>query len=592
MFCRCCALAWLMTAFAGQCPALGITQPTATTVVVAGDDYASEQLSNPWDMSDTGDIALDESFNVISQSFSGGLFSGTTTVGGDNELFPLFMGFGSSINSSRGYNHPIDTSRYRYLTIKLRETRASANTEVANITFLQSDSFSYNNGACGFTSNLPIAASAAPAWVIHTFDMVTSHQANSTCPHNWLDFPTVAGIRLNPALDGSSPFQGVRVDIDWIRLTSVAAADAKTTVQWTDSGYAGTYSVTINETGANATSLLLGSGIGGTSFVADLSTLTPGQYTVTVSRDVGGTSATSQMFRINSPPQVALTAPDVHGDQTRNFAASVLGNPWGPLTASDFTLVNNFTNVSYSSPVGSFYGRPTSADPQWFMNLANQAIDTKLYRSLCFTLKDFGPRLVGIGSVARFFWGQKTTGNLSISQDIPLNSGLNEYCVADIAAVPIEPQSVGGPWTGTQTEFRLDPHEFPVSAACMSTPSPANCHDVQLDSVVLSPFAEANPGYTFKWNLSDADDGTVNLGLYLDADTNPSNGNELLIHAASVSSTNGQFVWPGSGSVNYGTYQAFVIADDGKNAVTQYATGPIIIGPSDGIFRNGFDLLP
>ena len=584
-------LALLLLLAASDCAALGVTQPTASTVVVAGDDYATQVLGNAWDMNASAtkadeDIATDESGNVTNQTFSGGLFSASTTTG-DNNVFPLFMGYSGSINSSRGYAHPVDTAHYRNFTVKFRATRPTPNTEVAYVSFYQSDTSSYNNGTYGETNFLAVPASQ---FIIYTFDLVAN---NDNLHHHWTDFPTVQGIRFNPALDNNSPFASVQFDIDWMRLTPAAAAGDKTNVQWTDSGYSGTYTISANETSTNAASVVLASGVSGTNYAADLTILPPGQYTVTVTRDVGGTAASSAAFRINSPPQVALTAPDVHGDQTRNFAATVVGNPWGPIDAGDFILINNFSNIVYNNPAGTFYGRPTNADPQWFMNLANQAIDTSLYRSFCFTMKDFGQRSIGLGSVARFFWGQKTTGNLTISQDIPLFSGgPNEYCFADVAAIPVEAQSLGGPWTGTQTEFRLDPIEFSVSAACTSTPSPANCHDIDLVSAVLSPFAQANPGYTFKWNLADADDANVALSLYLDRDTTFGNSNELLIYNANVPSSNGQFVWSGSTSVNYGTYHAYIVADDGRNRVGQYSTGPIIVGARDGIFRNGFDAVP
>ena len=567
--------------------ALTVTQPTATTVVAAGDEYASEQLSNPWDMNDTADIDTDDSVNVTSQTFFDGIFSAATTAGSDNQIFPLFGGFVDSINSSRGYLHPVDTARYRYFTIKMRATRPTANTEVAYLGYFAAN---YTTGACGQTG---FAALPSSTWTIITFDLVANNAPNSNCGHQWQDFP-VGTLRFNPALDNNSPFKSVSFDIDWIRLTAPAANGDKTSVQWTDSGFGGTYTVTLNETGNNAVSVLLKSGISGTSYQADLTPFPAGQYTLTVSRDGDpATSDVSGAFRINATPMIAVNAPDFHGDQTKNFATTVVGNAWGPINATDFAVnptATNWKNVSYTTPTGSFYGRPTNGDPQWYMNLGNHAIDTSLYRSLCFTLKDFGQRSVGLGSVARFFWGQKTDGKLTISQDIPLSSGgPNEYCVPDIAAAPIEPTSLAGPWTGTQTLFRLDPHEFPVSSACTNTPTAANCHDVELDSVVLSPFAQADPGFAFKWNLSDSDDANVNLNLYLDPDTTFGNGNEVLIYSAIVPTSVHEYDWPGSGSVNYGTYHAYLVADDGKNSVGQYSTGPIIIGKQDGIFRDGFE---
>ena len=338
------------------------------------------------------------------------------------------------------------------------------------------------------------------------------------------------------------------------------------------------------------TTLLLGT-VAGTSYVADLSQLPPGQYQIVVTRTDNSASALSQTFRINSPPEVELTSPNVRGDQSRNFAKTVVGNPWGPMDAADFSMIPDFWDISYAGQV--FYGQPKNADPQWYMNLANNTIDTDLYRSLCFTMEDFGARLIGTGSVARFFWGDRITGALTTSQDIPLYTGLNEYCFADIAAVPVEANPAGGAWSGGKTLFRLDPHEFTPTPACMANTdqSPSDCHAVELDSVVLSPFFMASPGFTFTWTLSDNDssDTTAHVTLALDTDQ-VVNGNEIVLYDAIVTTANGQFVWPGSGSVNYGTYNVLITASDGRNSVTQYATGPLLVGPRDGIFRNGFDV--
>ena len=117
------------------------------------------------------------------------------------------------------------------------------------------------------------------------------------------------------------------------------------------------------------------------------------------------------------------------------------------------------------------------------------------------------------------------------------------------------------------------------------------CHDVRLDSVTLSPFAQANPGYTFTWTFVDPDDAADTVDVYLDPDTTPGNGNETLI-ARGLPASNGQYVWPGSNSVNYGNYHALIVATDGKNIVNQYGGGVIIVGARDGIFRDGFDPLP
>lgn len=563
--------------------ALSVTQPTSSTVVPAGDDYATQVLGNAWDMKDAVDIDTEESLNVTNQSFSGGVFSGLTTAANAN-VYPLFEGYLDSINLSRGANFPVDTSHYRYFTVKMEATQPGAPVEFSRLVFYQVNG-TYGLGVYHALPN--------NAYFIFTNDMYT--QIDGTSPNTWTQFPQVTGLRVDPATPGGAFTTGSQFSIAWLRLTAPATNAQKTSVTWTDSGYSGTYNISANDSGG--TSLTLGS-TNGTSYAADLTFLPPGAYTITVARSDGSATANSAIFHINTPPQIAITAPSVSGDLSQDFATIVVSNPWGPIDANDFLPslgVRNFTNVSYTNPIGTFYGRPVNNDPGWWFNLGGHTLDAGKYRSLCFALEVFGPRSIGFGSVARFFWGNNTA-QVTTSLPIPLDDNANDtvvgkYCMADIATYLPDPTSpIYGNWTGLQSVFRIDPDEFTPPNGCSTADT---CHDVRLDSVTLSPFAQANPGYTFQWTLADADNATDTLALYLDPDKNPLSGNEILIYSASTpTGRSGSYTWPGSNSVNYGTYNVLVVADDGINPVSQYAGGPLIVGARDGIFRNGFDALP
>ncbi|QBB71849.1 hypothetical protein ELE36_16630 [Pseudolysobacter antarcticus] len=561
--------------------ALSVTQPSAATVIAAGDDYATQVLGNAWDMSDAVDIDTEESGLMSSQVFSAGIFSGATTGNGAS-IYPLFMGYSGSINLSRGANFPIATSHYRYVTIKLRVHSASQN---VNLYFLLEPN-SYSTGTYGASHYFPLVANQ---WTTVTIDMINDVYPAPTSGIQWTDQASITGLRIDPA-NGT----GVSYDIDWIRLTAPATTAQKTSVQWTDSGYTGTYKIEALDIGSAPVSYTLAAAASGTSYLADTTFLAPGQYQIKVTRNGDSTTASSATFRINNPAQIALTSPSVRGEQAQNFASVVVGNSWGPppsggvFSATDFLSIVNFSNVSYTNPAGTFSARPTNNDPNLRLNQGGHTIDPTLYRSLCFTMQVSGARNVGLGSVARFFWSSNGT-NLTTSGPIVLDTGLSEYCMADLATVQLD-NTAGGTWlAGSKILLRLDPHEFPVSSACTSTPTPASCYDVQLNSVVLSPFAQANPGYTFTWNLADADNTSATLNLYLDPDNTPGNGNEIAIGSVAANNGNGQLVWPGSSAIQYGTYHVLVVADDGVNSVSQYAGGVIVIGARDGIFRNGFE---
>lgn len=579
---------WIAVIAASAMPvasaALTVTQPTAATVVAAGDDFATQVLGNAWDMKDSIDIDTEESLNVTSQSFVGGVFSGLTTAA-DANLYPLFEGQLNSINLSRGANFPVDTSHYRYFTVKMKATQPGAPKEYSRLVFYQV------NGTFGLGLYHALPNNA---YIIFTNDMYT--QIDGTSPHTWLQFPQVTGLRLDPATPGGAFTTGSQFSIAWVRLTAPATAAQTTTVAWTDSGYTGSYNISANDAGG--TSLTLASNVSGASYVADLSRLPPGAYTITVARSNNSATAASASFHINTPPQIAISQPSASGDLTQDFAKTVVGNPWGPIDANDFLPsigIRNFNNVSYNNPVDSFYGRPINNDPGWWFYRGSNAIDAGKYRSVCYAFEVFGPRNIGAGSVARIFWGSGTA-QVTTSLPIPVDDNANDtlvghYCIADLAAYPPDPKAtIYGPWAGMQSVFRLDPDEFTPPSGCSTADT---CHDVRLDSVTLSPFALANPGYTFNWTFNPDPDSTGDtVDVYLDPDATPTNGNE--IYLGSTTASTGSFAWAGScaGALTYGPWHVLMVASDGINPVSQYAGGPVLVARYDGIFRNGFESIP
>lgn len=572
--------------------ALGVNLPNATTVVPAGDDFATQVLGNPWDMGDSTDIDMQESLGLSNQSIAGGMFSGTAAQQASN-IYPLFMGYANSINLSGGASHPIDTAHYRYVTYKLRVTPTTQPQYTRAIGV--KDGGSYGTAPPTVAEGSYSAPLPNNAWKIVSFDMVTQNDGKY---YQWQAFPALTGLRIDPAnTNAAAPYTSRTANLDWIRLTAPATNAQKTSVVWTDSGYSGTYNISASDSGG--TTFALGANISGTSYSADLSILPPGAYTITVARSDSSATANSATFHINTPPQIVIATPSTSGDLGQDFATTVVGNPWGPINANDFLPsigVRNFTNVSYSNPVGTFYGRPVNHDPGWWFNLGSQTVDAGKYRSLCFALEVFGPRSVGSGSVARFFWGSGTS-QATTSLPIPLDDNFNDmvvgkYCMADVAAYLPDPSSpVYGNWVGAQSVFRIDPDEFTPPSGCSTQDT---CHDVRLDSVTLSPFALANPSYTFKWTLTDPDSASDTVDVYLDPDAAPLNGNEIHLGSATMPTGNGQFAWSGScaNALTYGPWHVLVVASDGINPVSQYAGGPILISRYDGIFRNGFESIP
>jgi hypothetical protein len=96
-------------------PTLQITDPDET----GGQDFASSVLGNPWDMNDGGDIGTVAQDHLISRTFSGGQFHGVSDgvpVAISQDGIPV----GDPIVYPLTNNGVVNTSRYRYLTVRMQ----------------------------------------------------------------------------------------------------------------------------------------------------------------------------------------------------------------------------------------------------------------------------------------------------------------------------------------------------------------------------------------------------------------------------------------------------------------------------------------
>ncbi|HJU39777.1 MAG TPA: hypothetical protein VJ724_09405 [Tahibacter sp.] len=570
------AIAAVGLLWTGATAALTVVQPAAGVQIVApGDDFATKELADPWDMSNAADIETDESTGITAQSIAGGLYAATTT-NADAGFYPLDAGLAAGIvDLARGALHPVSTARYRHFTAKVRVTAASGppltQAQPSQLLFLR-DGASYGNGTYGFSDFIYLSPNQ---WQIVTFDMVT--QLHPASPHPWTEYLQIKGLRFDP-----NAAANVRVEVDWMRLTAVAGAAQKFTVTWSDT-QGGSY--TISALDAGNTAFTLATGVSGTSHAADLSKLPPGDYRIQVER-AGATAQSPGTIRIAAPPLLAVTAPTLRGNTVDSYAANEVGNAWGPMDAGDVIITSGIAGIRYDNPPGTMYGRPTNGDPFIYLDTVGKAIDASYYRSLCFTLEVLGPRDVGAGSVARVFWGNATS-SMTTSRDIIIHSGSREYCIEDMALLPTEP---GGPiaWAGLVNYLRIDPHEFVPTAACTNSPTPENCRDFRLNSLVLSPFARTNPGYAIRWTLQDADSASATLTIALDPDRNADNNNHVVIATVPAGVGSGEYDYRPDGQLPSGLYYVRIAANDGVDVTAQYASGPLFVGPPpDRIFRSG-----
>jgi hypothetical protein len=557
---------------------LTVTAPPAgLSLISAGNDYATQVIGDAWDMNNTQDVDTDEAIGSPTQSFSGGLFNVVDTVAAcGTGVFPSFMGYGTTtVATARGQLYPIDTSVYRYFTMKMKATGGATAQNNQVFYFKDGDSRGGTN-LLGATSLKSISPNQ---WTYVTWDLYTE---SSNLP--WTSLPYVEGIEVIPC-NGGSP----NIQFDWIRITAPPSAGQSFNVIWTDTG--GTTTHTITAIDGDGARYQFATGQSGSSYSADFSRLAPGDYHVEVKRDADNATALSAgVVHVNFPPQVNIASPSVRGEQSKSYALTQQGVQWAvPMSAADFQALPNFTGVTYANPSfpGSFSGRPTNNDPEFIMKTpAGHLINASLYRSACFTQEVFGPRSVGLGSVARLFWGPNSS-NVSTTTDIILGTGLVEYCLPDLADAAAVPLVGGGPstWTGNLGYFRMDPDEFSPPGGCNT---PQTCHDVRLDSIILSPFAAANPSYTINLTVTDPDYASGgSIQIFLDPDTVFGNGNEIPV--ATVPYTIGSYNLVADQKIPNGTYHLVLLANDAFNSVAQYAGGKIVTDHTDVIFRDGFE---
>lgn len=541
-----------------------------------GEDYASFVLGNRWNMEDASDLVMTEFKDVANRQFNQGVFEFNTT-GTDSQVWLIYPGLPGAVPVQAGFHYPVDTSEYRYLSFKIRYSGSGISINQPFLMYFLDDGNSFNDGSFGWSNPVYFQPDE---WTIVTIDLHTEGVGAGAGRH-WLDYALIEGLRLDPTNKAS-----VNIEIDWVRLTKAAQANQLFTVQWT--GGSAPYEVSLLDESGVETAVLAQvlAQVTNPSVQLDMSHYPPGQYHVRVN----GVDS-PHPITVNEAPLAKLLQPDVRGAQEWSYAKINEATPWGPMDAGDIADVDNLENVNYSNPAGSMSARPTNSDSKIFMN-NSQPIDAETFRMLCFEFEIKGERDVTNGSVSRVFWGDQLH-EMTTSDDIVIQEGMNEYCLGDLRQLKLDPNSqFSAPWSGTKTFLRIDPHEFPQSTACNQTATAENCRDIVLQSFRLSPYDFANPGFTFSWEDSDSD-SDASISIYADIDQIPGNGNDILLLDQINENDSNTANWTNS-QLSDGVYQIYIKSNDGLNESFFYASGPLFIGqmpfPTSGIvFADGFE---
>jgi len=581
-----CAAALRAVFFSDPITAQGgitITSPASGAILAAGPDYATEVLGDAWDFSHATDISQDPEQHrnwSSGPTVSGGLVSGVTAAAsGDNSLGIVTRALGIINNPGRnGHNFPIDSAKYSKLAIKFT---TNLNDQFPRFYWWLND-LTTGPDPSG-TRLMPENNLPAPAGTsIYVLDMINVPANAQPGGTPWNSGPFVRGLAFYPNHSNVSS----TVSVDWMRLTTGDSRGeaAKMTIAWT--GGSGTINITVNET-SSATSYTIASlPASAGSYIWNYGVLPPGSYTLHV-------GSATRNFTINAPPEFQITDPDETGGE--DFATTVLGNPWDMHDAGDYFVNVNIGDhlTSRTTDANGFHGTsdgvtysnpPPAGDPELYFiskQLTSQGpvIDSNKYHRLTYSLQVDRAYSLQLGSVARILWGHQsqasggggTPYDVTTSKDIKVWPGMNTYTL-DLAAMTT---SNGGletanatPWTSFNIRhLRLDPFEFP---------SVTTFH---LRDVKLAADDQTTSGtFTIRFSGVDPEGDPTTMALYYDTDTNPASGLTLITSGVALSS--GQYVWHPSMSVPVGLYYIYAVANDGRNSVGRYSTGPVRVIPT------------
>jgi hypothetical protein len=196
---------------------LTITAPGNSGVRIAQcNDFATHELNNPWDMSDSADVVtlipkVDyDGFSAL--SFANGVFSAVAA-----DTHPFFHLLSAPIPSSqpatgqRGYDHPIDPTIYDTVTMRIYSGSESGGQELRVL---------WNHG-WGYAPNFTISKAAQfelkPGWNTYTIPLKqVVLQGDEGTPKAW-DAAPVTGFRIGFVTQVGTP-----IKVDWVLLYGAA----------------------------------------------------------------------------------------------------------------------------------------------------------------------------------------------------------------------------------------------------------------------------------------------------------------------------------------------------------------------------------
>lgn len=537
------------------------------SVVVLGSDYAYDVRGFGWDFSDRQHYAHELTRITFGPNMSlvDGMFVGTTSTN-DPKIWLLDPAIPNTVpTQNEGSVKPIDTQRYRYLTMRMC---ASASTS-ALVWWHKDRSFTSGTyGAAGSEGGhgfKPIVAGCHT----YSFDLIAD-RLTSAGSLAWNAGP-IQGINIRPATAS-----GITIKLDYVRLSATPLSVAPTvTARWTPTN--ATFDLLWDTTpdGRNAT--LIAKGVAGStgSYTWRTPNMYPGTYYL-IARS-GATQYVSAPFTINTPPQGIIMAPSYTSGP--DYAATVAGNAWDMASTADVSMFANVKNAVFRDGIlTATSALPYTDDPSIYLNTP-APIDSNRFRYLTYRMRLHGGQDIGRGSVARALWwtGSDVGRTVSVTKDIVVYEGWRTVSI-DLRTVPLEPNSYTT-WSNTDKRgLRIDPHEFPEERT------------FDLDYVLLTANDRASTTYTIRSHITDADRQQPTVQLFYSPTQTESNGTPITcggmrsgslptkifvpVVASPGTAGRGECVW-NVASVPDGDYWVYMVVNDGLDRVVVFSDTPL-----------------
>ena len=573
------------------------TLSLSTTVAGEGNDFSTQVLGMPWDLS--ADPYPD--YASVFQNFNRNTFStanGAWTIS-QSTSDPNIILLNPSIAQSQkvlkmGDLYQIDAAKYRLFSFRMCANGSGFNGDWANLYWYLTQ-FNETSAPTIGSGNLFYVFPGCRTYVV---DIPNNGTSNGT---PWAG--QLYGFRVDPV----NFVNGVTFTFDWFRLTT---EDLSNVVPISYSGlssssnlyfYANTSCSTTNATligiknnaGTDGT-FSWGSSVqsdpnarGNGTYNASLALLLPlpesmqpGQYTIfALANNTGTPICTGTPLEIRKAPIVSIQKPSMTSGP--DYSTQVVGNSWDMSDPGDVTYMNDISNPSFN---GLFEGIAGVSDPEFHLNVS-APIDTSKYHYVTFRMKldAQAPPIPGaFVTVQRFMWWYTSpSADVVTTDDMIIREGWQTYSL-DLRSAYIDPSTAGRSWSGLPKVFRFDISES-------SNPIPFH-----IDYVTLTGDEDIPSGAVFPILYQLNSGSNVQLTFYYDTDRNPANGRTRIANNSSQppagpyriyipltmkgypssQSTAGTYPWITSG-VPAGTYYISVDANDGVNTTTWYSDIPV-----------------